>query len=176
MPQPHPIPFPQDRDADPHEDHQAPGGSTVNRAASVATSAALGGAAAGALAGAVGGPAGAAVGAAIGAVAAGLAGNAVVNSVDADVEDSYWRSNFNQRPYAGADADFDDYGPAYRYGAETYVRHPGRRFEEVEITLSEGWVTSRGTSRLDWERARPAMRDSWERLGQMPRPGDPDKR
>lgn len=160
------------------EDHEPPGGATVNRVATVATSAALGGAAAGALAGAMGGPAGAAVGAAIGAIAAGMAGNAVADSIDKEAEDHYWRSQFSQRSYAGADADYDDFGPAYRYGVDNFVQHRGRRFEDVEDELAQRWSASRGTSRLDWDRARPASRDSWQRLSdtfERAVPGDSDR-
>lgn len=154
---------------------EAPGGATVNHVATVATSAALGGAAAGALAGALGGPAGAAIGAAIGAVAAGMAGHAVADSVDAEAEESYWRAHFSTRPYVDADGDFVDYGPAYRYGVDAYVRYPDRSFDEALAELSDGWPAVRGDSRLDWERARHASRDGWERVGASGRrrAGDP---
>jgi hypothetical protein len=144
-------------------DHEPPGGSTVNRVASVATSAALGGAATGAMVGAIAGPIGAAVGAAVGAVAAGIAGNAVFSSVDADVEQDYWQNNFNQRPYVGADADFNDYGPAYGHGVRGFVDNPDKHFDEVEGDLSRSWPQRRGNSTLTWEHARHASRDAWDR-------------
>jgi hypothetical protein len=130
----------------------------------VATSAALGGAATGAMVGAMAGPIGAAVGAAVGAVAAGIAGNAIYSSVDADVEDNYWRDNYNQRPYVNADADFSDYGPAYGYGVRGFVDNPGKHFDEVEGDLSRSWPQRRGNSTLTWEHARHASRDAWERV------------
>jgi hypothetical protein len=144
----------------------APGGSAVNRVASVATSAALGGAATGAVVGAVAGPVGAAVGAAVGAIAAGFVGNAIVDSVDADVEREYWRDNFGNRPYVESDANFLDYGPAYGHGVHSFVANPGRSFDEVEVDLGPQWPASRGTSNLDWERARHASRDAWDRLNE----------
>jgi hypothetical protein len=148
----------------PETGHEAPGGATVNRVASVATSAALGGASAGALAGAMAGPVGAAVGAAVGALAAGFAGNAVVDSIDEDLEESYWRENFSQRPYVDADADFVNYGPAYGYGVNAYIRDPLRSFDEAEPELSRDWPTARGSSELSWDRARHASRDAWYRV------------
>jgi hypothetical protein len=146
-----------------HVDRDAPGGSTVNRVASVATSAALGGAATGAVVGAVAGPVGAAVGAAVGALAAGFAGNAVVNSVDASTEGEYWRDNFVHRPYVDPNADYADYGPAYDHGVHGYRTNPGRSFDEVESELAMRWPSSRGASNLSWDRARHASRDAWDR-------------
>ena len=109
----------------------------------------LGGAAAGAAAGSVGGPVGAVVGAAIGAVAGGLGADAVANSIDQVAEANYWRENFSNRPYVPADGRYDDYGPAYAFGAGAFERHLGRSFDEVEGELSRGWTSSRGQSRLE---------------------------
>ena len=60
---------------------------------------ATGGAATGAAIGTLGGPIGTVIGAAIGGVAGGLAGKAVAESVNPTLEDAYWRSNYNGRPY-----------------------------------------------------------------------------
>ncbi len=161
-----------------HTGQQAPGGASVNHAATVATSALLGGATAGALAGAVAGPVGAAVGAAIGAVAAGFAGHSIAESVDASAEEAHWRENYRDRPYVTADDAFDDYGPAYGYGVNGFVRHAGRTFDDVEPELSREWGTSRGASSLDWDRARPATRDAWDRVSNAVEravPGDSDR-
>ena len=136
-----------------------------SHASDVGASALLGGAAAGAVAGTLAGPVGAMVGAAVGAVAAGFAGHAISESVDRTVEEGHWREHFRQRPYAGPDADFDDFGPAYAYGVEGFVQQPGRSFEEAEPALSSGWSSARRSSRLDWQGARPATRDAWQRLG-----------
>jgi hypothetical protein len=149
---------------------QAPGGGAVNRAATVATSAALGGAAAGALAGAAGGPVGAMIGAAVGAVAAGVAGvagNSIAQSVDVEAEQAYWRDNYRHRGYVDAGASFDDYGPAYGYGLDGWMRHPGRSFEDAEPELARDWFESRRESGLNWDRARPAAQDAWARAHQL---------
>ena len=42
--------------------------------------------------------------------------------------------------------------------------HPGRKFEDVEGDLSRGWNAARGKSALEWERARSATRDAWNRV------------
>ena len=140
--------------------------------------AALGGVAAGAAAGTVAGPVGTVVGAAIGAVAGGLAGKGVAEKFDPTLEDAYWRENYADRPYVAEGATYDDYGPAYRYGVESYDAYPERSFDEVEPELSRDWDTRRGTSRLEWSHARSATRDAWQRLNdrvERAMPGDSDR-
>ena len=126
--------------------------------------AALGGAAAGAAVGTVAGPVGTVAGAAVGAIVGGLAGKGVAEAIDPTSEATYWRDNYKSRPYA-KDASFDDYGPAYGYGVSSYVKYPGRSFDDVESDLSRDWDSARGKSSLDWNNARNATRDAWERLG-----------
>ena len=125
--------------------------------------AALGGAAAGALTGTSVGPVGTIVGAALGAIVGGLAGKSAAEAIDPTAEDVYWRDNFTHRPYAGPNASFDDYGPAYGYGVAAYRRFPGRRFNDLDVDLSQDWAAARGPSRLEWAHAREAARDAWQR-------------
>lgn len=124
-----------------------------------------GGVAAGAAAGMVGGPIGAAIGAAIGAVAGGLGGDAIANSIDQAKEGAYWREQYERQAYVPSGASYDDYGPAYAYGVAAYERFPGRTFDELESDLSRDWPQQRGPSKLEWEHARQASRDAWERVG-----------
>jgi len=133
-----------------------------------------GGATAGALAGGVTGPVGAAIGAAVGAVA----GAVMAKKADPVIEDSYWRENHATRPYARKDVAFDDYRPAYRAGVESFNRNPGRSFDDIEPELSRDWNKARGSSSLEWEHARPAARDAWDRVSNAVEravPGDSDK-
>jgi hypothetical protein len=127
--------------------------------------AAAGGVAAGALAGSVVGPVGTVVGAALGAIMGGLAGKDVAEMIDPTIEAAYWRENFKSQPYADNATNFDDYGPAYDYGVNSYIRYPGRSFDEVEAVLSRDWDGARGASKLQWVQARNATRDAWERVG-----------
>lgn len=123
---------------------------------------ATGGAAAGAAIGSMAGPVGTAVGAVVGGVAGGLAGKGAAESVNPTVEDAYWRQNYSSRPYIDKGADYEAYRPAYRYGWESYDRHTGKSFDEVEPQLSSEWET-RKTS-LGWSKARNAVRDAWDRV------------
>lgn len=127
--------------------------------------AALGGAAAGAAVGTVAGPIGTVIGAAVGAIAGGLAGKGVAEAIDPTSEVTYWRNNFKTRPYAISSSSFDDYESAYGYGVSSYVKYPGRSFDDVESDLSRDWHSARGKSTLGWDSARLASRDAWDRLG-----------
>ncbi|MEF9999793.1 MAG: hypothetical protein RR720_17885 [Comamonas sp.] len=135
-----------------------------------------GGAAAGAAIGGMTGPVGAAVGALAGAAVGALAGKGVANA-DPVEEDTYWRDNYASRPYVSG-ASYDEFGPAYRYGVDSYSKYQGRSFDEVDADLSRDWGSTRGKSSLDWERARPAARDAWQRLSDRVEravPGDSDR-
>jgi hypothetical protein len=123
------------------------------------------------------GPVGAVVGAAVGAVAGALAGRGMAKA-DPVVEDTYWRDNYAGRPYVEAGSSFDEYGPAYRYGVDSHSRYPGRQFDDVEPELGRDWGTARGSSSLEWERAKHATRDAWHRLSdnvERAIPGDSDR-
>ena len=138
----------------------------------------LGGAAAGAAAGTVVGPVGTVVGAAVGAIVGGLAGKGVAESIDPTLEADYWSDNFTDRPYVDSGTSFDEYRPAYAYGVESYGRNRERSFDDVEADLSSGWDRSRGSSGLDWNQAKPAARDAWDRLSDKVEravPGDSDR-
>jgi hypothetical protein len=136
-----------------------------------------GGAAAGAAVGGISGPVGAAVGAVVGAVAGAMAGKGIANAVDPVAEDAYWRDHYSERPYASG-SDFEDYRPAYGYGVDAYTRYPGRTFDEVEQELERDWNSRRGSSSLEWERAKHATRDAWQRVSdavERATPGDSDR-
>ena len=140
--------------------------------------AAAGGVAAGALAGSVVGPVGTLVGAAVGAIAGGLAGKGIAEMIDPTAEEAYWRENYSGRPYVADGATFDDYGPAYRYGVDTYARYGSQPFSAAEPDLMRDWETARGSSNLTWENAKHATRDSWDRLSdtiERATPGDSDR-
>jgi hypothetical protein len=156
-------------------DKKKAAGTGTGAVAGAALGGVAGGATTGALAGGVTGPVGAAIGAAVGAVAGAVMGK---KSADPVAEDSYWRDNHASRPYARKDVGFDHYQPAYRAGVEGWNRNPGRSFDEVEPELGRDWGRARGNSSLEWEHARPAARDAWDRVSNATEraiPGDSDK-
>lgn len=136
-----------------------------------------GAAAAGAAIGGVTGPIGAAAGALAGVVVGAMTGKGLAKTADLAEEEKYWRSNHASRPYAQGTS-YDDYGPAYMYGAGAHAKYPGRSFDEIEPELSAGWSGSRGKSSLAWENARHATRDAWQRMSDTVEravPGDSDR-
>lgn len=153
----------------------APGSHPVGTAAGAVAGAVAAGAAAGTVAA---GPLGTAVGAALGAIAGGLAGKGIAELIDPTVEDRYWKDNYSSRPYVPSGASYNDYGPAYRYGYETYPKYHGRMFDDVEPDLSRDWERFKGTSRLTWNEAKYATRDSFQRVSDAVEravPGDSDR-
>ena len=154
-----------------------PVGTGVGAAAGGLAGGVAAGAVTGAVAGTTVGPVGTAIGAVVGAVAGGLAGKGIAEMIDPAAEDAYWRNNYSSRPYVTSDSTYDDYGPAYRYGVDSYGRYDGRTFDEVEADLSRDWQTAKGSSRLGWEKAKHATRDSWQRVSDAVEravPGDSD--
>ncbi len=143
-----------------------------------AIGAAAGGVTAGAAIGTVAGPVGTLVGGAVGAVVGGLAGKGIAEQIDPTAEDAYWSQNYGDRPYVSEDYSYDDYGPAYRYGVDAYGQYGTRSFDEVDPDLDRGWDRARGGSRLRWDDARHAARDSWQRVSdtvERATPGDSDR-
>ena len=88
---------------------------------------------------------------------------------------AFWRRNWSGRDYVEPGTTYDqDWGPAYRYGVENFIRDPGRHFNEREAELSQGWPGSRGDSRLDWDQARFASLDAWQRARDLAERSPPE--
>lgn len=100
-----------------------------------------------------------------GAVADGVAGRDIEERVSSTVEDEYWRENFATRPYVCADLDYKWYQPAYRYGWESRAALKNAKWDDVESKLDAEWMMRRGESMLEWDDARPAALDAWNRVG-----------
>ena len=121
------------------------------------------GAATGAAVGMIGGPVGAMIGGVAGAVVGGLVGHGIGEAVD-PTEDNHWRENYKNRPYAsGGDRDYDDYEPAYRLGYNAYDARKSDYDDSTETALAGEYDRRRGDSRLDWDDAKHAVRDAYER-------------
>jgi hypothetical protein len=129
------------------------------------------GAASGMAAGAVTGPVGAAVGAVVGAVAGGYMGKGIGELIDPTTEDTWLRDNFESRPYVRKGDTFETYHPAYHYGAEAEAQYGEHEFDVLEPDLQHDW-NSRDNQPMPWERARGAVKDSYERTVELRRARD----
>jgi hypothetical protein len=85
----------------------------------------------------------------------------------------HFATRFRDARYFHSGSEWEDYEPAYLYGYESFTRHRGRDFADVEPELAQGWNSTRGASRLGWSEARHAVRDGWILL-ERGRPGDAD--
>ena len=132
----------------------------------------IGAVVAGAAAGSVVGPVGTIIGMAIGATLGGLAGKGLAENMDPTAEDAYWRKEYRGRPYVETDASYDSYGPAYSYGVAAFGKYDGRSFDLIEPELAKDWDTMRGKSDISWDRARPAVKDAWQRMSEFRVAGD----
>lgn len=99
-----------------------------------------------------------------GAVVGGLPEKAPGRKIDPAAEEAYWQSNYTNRPYVEKSKPYEAYRPAYRAGYEGYVAHDGKRFEEAEEDLQQHYYSNRDKSDLEWDHARHATRDAWERV------------
>ena len=90
--------------------------------------------------------------------------NATDRQLDWGAEETYWRENWSNRPYATADRGFDYYRPGYRYGSESAVRYSGRQWNDVESDLRTGWDRYEHRGQSTWENVKDAVRDGWNRM------------
>jgi hypothetical protein len=80
-------------------------------------------------------------------------------------EDSYWRTNYRNRPYASSSGKaYDFYQPGYRYGVESAGRYHGREWRDVESDLSRDWNSYEHRGSTTWEQVKDAVRDAWDRV------------
>lgn len=168
---------PEYRNLDKSVDPSRPVATGVGAVVGGAAGGIAGGAAAGAAVGGMTGPVGAALGAVVGAVAGAMAGKGIGDAADPVAEDVYWRDNYATRPYVTGYS-YSDYGPAYGYGVDAYSRYPNRSFDDIEAELAREWNNRRGASTLEWDRAKFAARDAWQRLSDSVEraiPGDSDR-
>jgi hypothetical protein len=85
-------------------------------------------------------------------------------SGDWNRDESWWRDNWRNRPYATADRGFDYYSPAYRYAYDSRTRYAGRDWNDVEGDLRMGWEKFESKTDSTWENIKDAVRDAWDRL------------
>lgn len=83
-------------------------------------------------------------------------------------EDLYWREHYRSRPYYNSDFSYQNYQPAYRIGYEGYAEHveSDEPYEKIELKFRRDYENNYGDSGLDWNQAKYAVRDAWNRAEQ----------
>jgi hypothetical protein len=87
------------------------------------------------------------------------------SGISGDFDDDYFRRSYTSRPYYETGKTYDEYEPAYKYGHSLRSRYSGRNFNDIETDVSSDWEAHRGRSSLTWERAKLAVKDAFERMG-----------
>lgn len=85
-------------------------------------------------------------------------------SGDWDLDQSWWRENFKDRPYVSADRSFEYYEPGYRFGYESANRYRGRQWNDVEPNLRTDWDHYEGRGNSAWENVKDAVHDAWDKI------------
>lgn len=78
-------------------------------------------------------------------------------------EDGHWRETHATRSYVIPGSTYQDYAGAYALGEGVQRRYPGEHFDNLDEQLAADWGIARRRSLLDWNEARPAAREAWER-------------
>lgn len=131
------------------------------------------GAVTGAVVGSAAGPVGTLVGAVVGAVVGAKAGGAVAEAVNPTEYNDHFKRTYASAPYYRAGTEWNDYEPAYKYGYDRYSTYAGRKFDDVQNELQKDWEATQTTSKIAWNDAREAVRDSWHYM-ERKLPGDAD--
>lgn len=147
------------RDSNPDPITKAPGSHPVATGVGAAAAGAAG-AAIGSIVPGIGTVVGGVIGAVAGAVGGGYAGKAVGEMIDPTGTDEHWRNNYASRQYAKG-ATYEEYQPAYQYGAN--VAHDSTSPDYDENVARQGWDATPHASKLDFDKANPAIRDEFDR-------------
>ena len=89
----------------------------------------------------------------------------IAGALDPAIEHLFWRLNYGRRPYSTPDMSYEEYGSAYQFSWESRDHHSDKTFDHSDPYLARVWALNRGTSTLDWQHAKPAVRDSWKHVG-----------
>ena len=115
---------------------------------------------------------------AAGAVGGGYAGKGIGELIDPTTEDNWLRDNFPSRPYVEEGDTFEDFSPAFRYGALAEAKYGDAGIDLMDEQLQRDWEASKD-SRMPWTKAKEAVKDAYERTVQLRKerahsgPGEP---
>jgi len=84
---------------------------------------------------------------------------------DTTDDESHYRTHWSNT-YASSDTSYDDYAPAYRYGAQMRndARYRNSDWSKVEDALHADWDARYGTDGVTtWDKVKAAVRHGWDR-------------
>ena len=152
-----------------------PGSHPVGTAAGAVAGAVAAGAAAGTLAA---GPVGTVVGAALGAVAGGLGRQGHRRADRPDRRRPLLEGQLLVPPVRGFRRQLQRLRPGVPLRLRDVPKYHGQSFDDIESDLSRDWDSAKGTSRLTWNEAKYATKDSFQRVSdaiERAVPGDSDR-
>jgi hypothetical protein len=88
--------------------------------------------------------------------------------------EKYWREH-HQESGAHKEAPFEHFEPAYRTGYEGGKKYVGKHFNQIELDLARDYEKNDANPAIPWDRARPAVKAAWDRLGGVMGPRDTDR-
>jgi hypothetical protein len=87
-------------------------------------------------------------------------------------QEKYWREHHEQEH---KDVPFEHLEPAYRTGYEGVKKYAGKHYHEIEGDLARDYEKNDANPAIPWDRARPAVKAAWDRLGGVMGPRDTDR-
>ncbi|CAN1213332.1 hypothetical protein TUMEXPCC7403_24215 [Tumidithrix helvetica PCC 7403] len=88
--------------------------------------------------------------------------------ISTNFDDNHWRQNYGSCLYIEKGSCYENYQSAYQIGHEGYDRYPDKSFDEAELELKldyEALSAQKGGISFDWDKAKDAVRDAWDRAG-----------
>jgi hypothetical protein len=85
-------------------------------------------------------------------------------SGDWNLDQTWWRENFRDRPYVTADQRFEDYEPGYRFGYDVANRYRGKTWTDIEPNLRADFNRFEYRGESTWDNMKDAVRDAWDKL------------
>ena len=80
--------------------------------------------------------------------------------IDPITEDNWLQDNFRSRPYVEEGDTFEDFTPAYRYGALAESRYGDAGIDLMDPQLQSDWEASK-ESDMPWTKAKGAVQDAY---------------
>ena len=88
-------------------------------------------------------------------------------------QEKYWREHHEQSPHK--DESFEHFKPAYKTAVEGMKKYAGKDYHEIEGDLARDYEKNDANPAIPWDRARPAVKSTWDRLSGVMGPRDTDR-